>query len=222
MTEKNGQNSIDLLNHSSRKRQIERNYEFFTLPLPFILWFIIFVKPPFGFWPTLALSTGLLLVFCLPRIRKITIKPTLRGAFVGIASGILLFALFYFGAQVANFIPGFPSQVSAVYSLRGNFPLYGIAVLLLFPIAPAEATYWQGVVLRRFNERIKPWIACILTSILYMSIHIPTLNASLMLVSFIVGLTWSLIFNKFKQNLFPVLISHIIFDEFAFVLFMIG
>ena len=222
MTEKNEKNSINYFNHSSWKSQIRLNYEFFTLPLPFILWFLTFVKPPFGFWPTLALSTGLLLVVSLPRIRKITFKPSLRGAFFGIASGILLFALFYFGAQVANSIPGFSSQVSAVYSFRGNFPLYGIAILLLFPIAPAEATYWQGVVLRRFNERIKPWIASILTSILYMSIHIPTLNPSLMLVSFIVGLTWSLIFNRLKQNLFPVLISHIIFDEFAFVLFIIG
>jgi membrane protease YdiL (CAAX protease family) len=222
MIKKNGQNSTKLLNHFSRKREIKLNYELFTLPLPFILWFITFVKPPFGFWPTLALSTGLLLVVSLPRIRKIAIKPTLRGAFIGITSGILLFALFYFGAQVANSIPGFSSEVSAVYSFRGNFPLYGIAVLLLFPIAPAEATYWQGMVLRRFNERITPIIACILTSILYMSIHIPTLNPSLMLVSFIVGLTWSLMFNKFKQSLFPVLISHIIFDEFTFVLFTIG
>ena len=42
--------------------RIRHNYELLTLPLPFILWFITFTRPPFGFWPTLALSTGILLV----------------------------------------------------------------------------------------------------------------------------------------------------------------
>ena len=48
--------------------RIRHNYELLTLPLPFILWFITFTRPPFGFWPTLALSTGILLVVSVPRI----------------------------------------------------------------------------------------------------------------------------------------------------------
>ena len=144
--------------------RIRRNYELLTLPLPFILWFITFTEPPFGFWPTLALSTGILLVVSVPRIRKIKFQPTIRGFAIGVALGVALFALFYFGAQIANSIPGFPSQVSAVYSFRGNFPLWAIAGLLLFPIGLGEATYWQGLILQHLDKRLKPWAAAGLTS----------------------------------------------------------
>jgi membrane protease YdiL (CAAX protease family) len=43
-----------------------------------------------------------------------------------------------------------------------------------------------------------------------------------MFVSLVVGLTWSFLYNKLGGNLFPVMVSHVIFDEFAFVLLMIG
>ena len=201
--------------------RIKHNYELLTLPLPFILWFITFTRPPFGFWPTLALSTGILLVVSVPRIRKIKVQPTIRGFVIGVALGVALFALFYFGAQIANSIPGFPSQVSSVYSLRGNVPLWAIAGLLLFPIGLGEATYWQGFILNHLDKRLKPWVSAVLTSSLYTLIHLPTLNPSLMLVALICGLAWSFTFNKLGKNLFPIVISHIIFDEFAFVLFMI-
>ncbi len=201
--------------------RIRHNYELLTLPLPFILWFITFTRPPFGFWPTLALSTGILLVVSVPRLRKIKVQPTIRGFVIGVALGVALFALFYFGAQIANSIPGFPSQVSSVYSFRGNFPLWAIAGLLLFPIGLGEATYWQGLILNHLDNRLKPWAAAVLTSFLYTMIHLPTFNPSLMLVALIVGLAWSFTFNKLGKNLFPVIVSHIIFDEFAFVLFMI-
>jgi len=200
---------------------IRHNYELLSLPLPFILWFITFTRPPFGFWPTLALSTGILLVVSVPRMRKIKVQPTIRGFVIGVALGVALFALFYFGAQIANSIPGFPSQVSSVYSFRGNFPLWAIAGLLLFPIGLGEATYWQGLILNHLDKRLKPWAAAFLTSFLYTMIHLPTFNPSLMLVALIVGLAWSFTFNKLGKNLFPIIVSHIIFDEFAFVLFMI-
>jgi membrane protease YdiL (CAAX protease family) len=207
---------------SAQNSQAKLSYEMLTLPLPFILWFVTFIHPPIGFWPMLALSTFVLFVVSLPRIRNIVFKPTLRGVLIGVASGVFLFAFFYFGARIANSIPGFPAQVSAVYSFRGNFPLSAIAFLLLFPIGSAEAMYWQGLILRHFDSRLKPWKAVILTSFLYMMIHLPTLNPSLMLVSLIVGLSWGFLYNKLGKNLFPVMLSHVIFDEFAFVLFMIA
>lgn len=206
----------------TQNSQAKLSCELLTLPLPFVLWFVTFIHPPIGFWHMLALSTFVLFAVCLPRIRKITFKPTLRGVLIGVISGVFLFAFFYFGARIANSIPGFPAQVSAVYSFRGNFPLSAIAVLLLFPIGPAEALYWQGLILRHLDSRLKPWKAVILTSFLYMMIHLPTLNPLLMLVSLIVGLSWGFLYNKLGKNLFPVMLSHVIFDEFAFVLFMIA
>jgi membrane protease YdiL (CAAX protease family) len=207
---------------ATQKSRGRFSYELLTLPLPFILWYITFIHPPFGFWFTLALSTLLLFVISMYRIHRIKFKPTLRGTLIGIAIGAALFAFIFFGARIANSIPGFPAQVSAVYSFRGNFPISVIATLLFFPIGPGEALYWQGLILRHFDERLKPWKAVILTSFLYMLIHLPTLNPSLMLVALIGGIVWGFLFNKLGKNLFPVVVSHIIFDEFAFVLFMIA
>jgi len=207
---------------SAQNSRAKLNYELLTLPLPFALWFVTFIQPPIGFWATLAMSTFLLFAVSLPRIHKIVFKPSLRGILIGVISGVFLFSFFYFGASIANSISGFPAQVSAVYAFRGNTPISMIAVLLLFPIGPAEALYWQGLILRHIDSRMKPWKAVILTSSFYMLIHIPTLNPSLMLVSLIVGLSWGFLYNKLGKNLFPVMLSHVIFDEFAFVLFMIG
>ncbi len=207
---------------SAQKTSSRFSYELFTLPLPFILWFMTFIYPPFTFWPTLALSTGILFAVSLPRLRSIVFKVTLRGVLIGVASGVFLYSFFWVGAHIANSIPGFPAQVSAVYAFQGTFPIPLIAALLLFPIAPAEALYWQGLILRHLNLRVKSWKALLLTSFLYMMIHLPTLNPSLMFVSLIVGLTWGFLYSKLGSNLFPVMISHIIFDEFAFVFFMIA
>lgn len=197
------------------------SYELLTLPLPFALWFITFIYPPFTFWPTLALSTAILFAVSVPRFRNITFNPTLRGFLIGAASGVLLYAFFWFGAQIANSIPGFQAQVSAVYAFQGNFPITLIATLLLFPIGPSEAIYWQGLILRHLNQKLKPWKALLLTSFLYMMIHLPTLNPSLLFVSLVVGLIWGLLYTKLGSNLFPILVSHVVFDEFAFVLLVI-
>lgn len=210
-TEKSGQNPRTFL-----------NFELLTLPLPFIFWFITFINPPIGFWSMLALSTLLLFIVSMFRIRSIRFKPTFRGIIIGTLTGVFLFVFFYFGAQIANFIPGFEAQVSAVYAYRENFPLPLIAVLLLFPIGSGEALYWQGFILMYFNKWLKPWKASVLMSFLYTLIHLPTFNPSLMIVSLIVGLVWSFLFTRLGNNLFPVMLSHIIFDEFAFVLFMIA
>ena len=198
------------------------SYELLTLPLPFLLWFITFIHPPFNFWPMLALSTLVLFAVSLPKVRSIVFKLSLRGILIGVSTGVLLYAFFWFGTQIANSIPGFPAQVSAVYNFRGDFPISLIAVLLLFPIGPAEALYWQGLILRHLSLRVKPSIAVVLTSVLYTLIHLPTLNPSLMFVSLVVGLTWGFLYNKLGNNLFPVMLSHVIFDEFAFVFFMIA
>lgn len=89
---------------SAQKTGSRFSYELLTLPLPFILWFITFIYPPFTFWPTLALSTALLFAVSLPRIRSITFKVTLCGVLIGVASGVFLYSFFWFGAQIAHSI----------------------------------------------------------------------------------------------------------------------
>ena len=53
-------------------------------------------------------------------------------------------------------------------------------------------------------------------------LHDARANPSLMFASLFVGLTWRFMYNKLGNNLFPVLLPHVMFDEFVFVFFMIG
>ncbi len=200
---------------------LRAKYELFTLPLPFILWYLAFRMPFFGFWTTLSASTVILLVTCVPRLRQMGLRVSPGGLAVGIASAVALYLFFWSGYQVAKQIPGFVQTISSVYDLRGGTSVQEISLLLLFPIGPTEELYWRGLIQRRLKERLKPAKSILLTTLIYTSIHLPTLNFSLLLVAFIGGLVWGTIYNRFGSIL-PSVLSHVIFDEMIFVFFVIG
>ena len=146
---------------------------------------------------------------------------TPSGLALGILSAVALYLFFFSGYQVAKNIPGFVQTISSVYGLRGGISQQEISLLLLFPIGPTEEIYWRGLIQRSLNERLKPNQSLLVTSVLYASIHIPTLNPSLLLVAFIGGLVWGMLYNRYGSVL-PSLLSHVIFDEMIFVYLVIG
>lgn len=196
-------------------------YELLTLPVPFVLWFYSFGSFPPDFWIKLSASSLILLTIALTRWRKVKLKFTLPGVAIGMMSAVLLYLLFWAGYQVMSAVPGFTSTISSVYSLSSGAPRTVIAALLLFPIGPAEEFYWRGFIQRYLKGLTTPTRAVVVTSLIYASIHIVTLNPSLLLVALIGGLVWGFIYDRYG-NLFPVLVSHILFDELIFVLFVIG
>lgn len=197
------------------------DYELYTVPLPFVLWFVTFRAPFLGFWLTLTASAAILLAVSLPRWGAATFAFDIKQVSVGIVSGVLLYLFFWSGYQVAKTIPGFTQTISSVYGLRGGVATAQIAEVLLFPIGPAEEIYWRGMVQSYFRERFSPIKAILITSSLYTLIHLPTLNPSLLLVALVGGLVWGYLFNRFKRIL-PVIASHVLFDEMIFVLFAIS
>jgi membrane protease YdiL (CAAX protease family) len=198
------------------------SYEVLTLPVPFILWFFVFNDPLLGgFWPTLTVSALILLSLSLLRFSSMKIRITSRGFLIGVGSALLVYAFFWAGFQIVRGIPGFSQQVYWVYQLRGTTPITFIAAALLFPIGPAEELFWRGFIQKRFNSTLTPTKGLLVTSALYTLIHVSTFNPSLMLVALIGGLFWGYMFNK-AGDLFPVLVSHVLFDELIFVLLVIG
>jgi membrane protease YdiL (CAAX protease family) len=148
-------------------------------------------------------------------------KAALSGLALGILSALALYLFFWSGFQVAKNIPGFVQTITSVYGLRGGISQQEISLLLLFPIGPTEELYWRGLIQRSLNERMKHNQSLLLTSVIYASIHIPTLNPSLMLVAFIGGLVWGALYNRYGSVL-PSLLSHVIFDEMIFVYLVIS
>ncbi|HUI86939.1 MAG TPA: type II CAAX endopeptidase family protein [Nitrososphaerales archaeon] len=196
-------------------------YELITLPVPYALWFYSFGPFPPGFWVKLSTSGLILLLIALTRRRRVRLHFSFQGLAIGVASAVLLYLLFWAGYQVMSAVPGFTGTISSVYSLSGGAPKPVIAGLLLFPIGPAEEFYWRGFIQRRLKGATTPTKALVASSVIYASIHLVTLNPSLLLVALIGGMVWGAIYEK-CSDLFPVLVSHILFDELIFVLFVIG
>jgi membrane protease YdiL (CAAX protease family) len=198
------------------------SYEVLSLPVPFILWYFVFNDPLLGgFWPTLTVSALILLSLSLLRFSTMKIRITSRGFLIGVGSALLIYAFFWAGFQIVRGIPGFSQQVSWVYQLRGTTPITFIAAALLFPIGPTEELFWRGFIQGRLNSALTPTKGLLITSALYTLIHVSTFNPSLMLVALIGGLFWGYVFNK-VGDLFPVLVSHVLFDELIFVILVIG
>lgn len=198
------------------------SYEVLTLPVPFVLWFFVFNDPFLGgFWPTLTVSALILLSLSLLRFSSMKVKITSRGFLIGVVSAFLIYAFFWAGFQIVRGLPGFSQQVSWVYQLRGTTPITFIAAALLFPIGPTEELYWRGFIQRHLNSTLSPAKGLLVTSALYTLIHVSTSNPSLMLVALIGGLFWGYMFNRLG-DLFPVLVSHVLFDELIFVILVIS
>jgi membrane protease YdiL (CAAX protease family) len=188
-----------------------------SLVLASALWIVVFSVRPFGFWPSLSIATLVLLIVALAINRE---KPSLRltrwSMFIGIASGALLYLLFFAGYQVTKANPIFSEGVGQVYELR-TVPSLLIGLVLIFPIGPGEEIYWRGLIQRRFSERLGTRAGLLTATVAYTLVHLPTLNLPLMLTAFIGGLTWGFIYQK-TASLWPVFISHILFDLLIFVI----
>ncbi len=192
-----------------------------TLPAAYALWFFTFQVPVLDFWIRITISAFILLAIALSLGRKeISARPSVTGIAVGLVSAVLLYLFFWSGYQVLKGLPQFTGQISSVYSLKAAEPVSVIATVLLFPIGPTEEIYWRGFVQNALSKRLSTRSSVLLTSVLYSSIHIPTLNPALMLTAFIGGLVWGYVFHRF--GLASAIVSHTLWDEMIFVFFVIS
>jgi len=194
------------------------NVTLLSIALASALWIYIFLLQPYAFWTSLSLATFLLMMLSLiingekPAYGKVT----LRMIIYGITSGLLLYALFYAGFQALRSTPFLAQGVSSVYKLRQPMSTYTIALLLIFPIAPGEETYWRGLVQRRLSEKVGAKSGLFLATIAYALVHLPTLNPTLIFTALIDGLVWGILY-QLTDSLVPGIISHALWDVLIFV-----
>jgi membrane protease YdiL (CAAX protease family) len=188
-----------------------------SLVLASALWIVVFLVRPLGFWPSLSISTLVLLIVAIAINReRPSLRLTRRAVLIGIATGALLYLLFFAGYQVTKANPIFNEGVGQVYELR-TVPSLLIGLALIFPIGPGEEIYWRGLIQRRISERFGTRAGLLTATAAYTLVHLPTLNLPLMLTAFIGGLTWGYVYQK-TASLLPVIISHVLFDLLIFVI----
>jgi len=202
-----------------------------SIGLAFVLWFVMFVLRPFNFWVMLTFSTSLLSVvaFLFGRPLLLGRDLTVRNLLLGVVLAAILYAVFYAGNQFLMIVsrlfpallPDRAGNIASVYENRGGLSPTLVGLLLFFPIGFGEEIFWRGFVQRRFGERRTATSAFVLTTVLYTAIHIPTGNPVLLLAALTCGLFWGG-FYRATGSLVPVLVSHMLWDPFIFVIMPIN
>jgi hypothetical protein len=198
-----------------------------SIVLAFVLWIIIFVFRPLNFWILLTFSTSLLaaIAFAIGRPLIPSREFTAKNLLLGILLAALLYAIFYVGNQflvlVSRLFPALlpdpAGNIASVYANLGGLSPGLVAFLLFFPIGFGEEIFWRGFVQRRFWGRWSARSAFLLTTLLYTAIHLPTGNPVLILAALTCGLFWGG-FYWATGSLVPVLVSHMLWDPFIFVI----
>lgn len=192
-----------------------------SLILAATLWSAVFLMHQYDFWTLLSVATLFLMSISVyingERLRIDRSNVTSRMIAFGLASGLVLYALFYFGFVLIRSTSFLVQGVNDVYMLRSNKSVLMIVILLIFPIAPGEEMYWHGLVQRQFVERLGAAPGLLLAASAYALVHLPTFNPMLILTAFIGGICWGIVYWR-TGNLVPAIISHALWDLLIFVI----
>jgi membrane protease YdiL (CAAX protease family) len=195
-----------------------------TLPVAAFLFANAFVFSRHEFWIGMASGVLVLAMFAALIRGPALYAERTDGLDVAIGFGSFagLYATFWIGDKLIRFIrPASGNEISAIYELRSQAPLALIAVLLVFVIGPGEELYWRGLVNWSLATRFGDGAAVVVGTLLYGGVHLVTQNASIILAAVVAGFVWSTIY-ALRRRLFPVIVSHVLFDLFLFVLAPVG
>ncbi|WP_026583107.1 CPBP family intramembrane glutamic endopeptidase [Bacillus sp. J33] len=136
----------------------------------------------------------------------------------GSISGAVLFFLFWTGYHLFDLL-NLPviNQVEKLYGRFSPSLLWHYIVLILI-IIPGEEIFWRGFVQKRILKHSNVTFSIILSSILYASVHFYSGYWMLPFAALIAGLFWGWLY-AWKRSIPLVIVSHLIFDLFMFVIF---
>ncbi|KAA9026458.1 CPBP family intramembrane metalloprotease [Niallia endozanthoxylica] len=136
----------------------------------------------------------------------------------GVFSGIILFAIFWTGNFFIQFfhLP-FNKEISRLYTSFAPKQIWHYVVLLLF-IVPGEELFWRGFIQKRLTKLMNVKYSILLASVFYASIQVYSGYFIHALAALLAGLFWGALY-AWKKNLPLVVISHLTFDVFIFILF---
>jgi len=204
----------------SKRRQKKLTAVWAALVTAFVMWYIIFGLQAFNFWASMAAAVIILAVIGIWQQGPLAnyCRVNLRAVITGLDTAAILYIVFLLGSLLFRWLFGFAEgQISSVYSIKTQASPYVIALLLLFIIGPAEEIFWRGFVQSRFAARWGDWTGLIAATAAYTLVHVWSGNIMLMIAALVGGLYWGFIY-KHTRNLFPVIVSHAVWDVLVFLL----
>ena len=208
-----------------------KNRLLFLLLIVQAFWFFMFspwTAPLINFWIgiTIAAITVLTLTSILfPEWRsQLPQKPVewVVGAAIGVVLAALLWGVFWLGDKISAWVLPFTvKQVDTIYELGNNInaPLVGLA--LLFIVGPAEEIFWRGTFQRKLSDWRGPNWGFIGMLICYSLVHIWSFNFMLVMAAAVAGGFQGLVYRLFPKSLWPLIVSHALWDVAVFLVFPI-
>lgn len=186
-----------------------------------IFWFITFALQLASFWIKISLSASLLaaISLLLQPIRREEFRFDRRAVFIGVASAVLLYVIFWSGRAVSMTLFDFAGrQIAGVYHKGEGTPLWVIALLLFCVTGPSEEIFWRGYLQRNFMLRFGRWPGWALATILYAGVHISSMNFMLVGAAAVAGAFWGAMYAHLGR-LAPVIVSHAVWSTVIFAVF---
>jgi len=188
----------------------------------FVIWYFLFAVAGTPFWVVIAAAT-----FVLGGGTLIVYRDTLNGArrtwtafaILGVVSAVLLYGIFAIGNEAVRAILATGAQqVENVYATKAQAQPMLIGLLLLFIIGPGEELFWRGWVQRSLMAKLGPFRGFVVTTLIYIAIHIPAMNLTLVGASAVAGAFWGWMYLRYN-HIGPGLVSHALWDVSVFILF---
>jgi hypothetical protein len=173
-----------------------------------------------NFWLSMAIAVTALTILAI-RFGGIPFSRqdwTWRAIFSGIASAASLYAIFWLGNSLSQWLfPFAHPQISSIYEIRTQGEAMVIAFILLFITSPGEEIFWRGFVQRRLVLHFGPLTGWLLAAAIYAAVHIASGNFMLTMAALTAGLFWGWLYQR-EQNLVPCIISHSLWTVTIFIL----
>jgi uncharacterized protein len=136
----------------------------------------------------------------------------------GILSGLLLYGLFIIGDFLFSLINfSIQDDVDKLYKLFSPTMFWHYLSLMLIAI-PGEEIFWRGFILKKLLKNNRLWSSIVISSFMYASVNIYIGEWILVLATFIAGMMWGYLYT-WKRSIPLVIVSHLVFDLFLFILF---
>lgn len=195
-----------------------------------LFWFYMFspwTKGRPNFWLVMSCAALVLTVLALSftadrRVLFRVEKPGLQ-LLAGILIAFALWGVFWVGDKLSALMFDFARpEVDAVYAMKTGAPAWGIAVLLLLLIGPAEELFWRGYV-QRTLARVLPGkraadLAFACTALVYALVHIWSFNFMLVMAALVAGVVWGFLYRVCPKALPALVVSHALWDALVFVI----
>jgi uncharacterized protein len=137
---------------------------------------------------------------------------------LGILSGLLLYGLFIIGDFLFSLINfSIQDDVDKLYQLFSPTMFWHYLSLMLIAI-PGEEIFWRGFILKKLLKNNRLWSSIVISSFMYASVNIYIGEWILVLATFIAGMMWGYLY-AWKRSIPLVIVSHLVFDLFLFILF---